>query len=169
VQLSTSGHEPFFSWLGHSPVGLLGVGLTGIGLGVGIGFGVSASKASDNADSVAAAVQSQIESDNRMGNKTPANVCNPSVGAQIYARYQKACGVLTDDFDKRDTDKNIATAGFVGAGIGLVTITVGYLVSGKASSSKAAAPSKNSAQAPRAVVVPVFATHESGLAIIGRF
>jgi hypothetical protein len=169
VQLSTSGREPFFSWLGHSPVGLVGVGLTGIGLGVGIGFALSASKASDNADSVAAAIQAQIDGDNKMGNKTPPNVCSSSVSAAVTARYQKACGVLSDDFDKRDSDKTIATAGFVGAGVGLVTLTVGYLVSSKSSSSKASVPAKDVAQAPRAVVVPVIATHESGIAILGRF
>jgi hypothetical protein len=169
VQLSTSGREGFFSWLGHSPVGLVGVGLTGIGLGVGIGFALNASKASDNADSVAAAIQAQIDGDNKMGNKTPSNVCSPSVSPQVAARYQKACGVLSDDFDKRDSDKTIATAGFVGAGIGLVTVTVGYLVSSKSSTSKATLPSKNVAQAPSAVVVPVISTHESGIAILGRF
>jgi hypothetical protein len=169
VQLSTSGRESFFGWLGHSPIGLIGLGVTGVGLGVGIGFGVSASKAQENADSVAAAIQKQIDDDNKMGGRVPSNVCNPSVSPQIAVRYQKACGVLTDDFDKRDTDKNFATAGFVGAGVGVATIVVGYLATSKTSSGKASAPSKNVAQAPSAVLVPVISTHESGLSIVGRF
>jgi hypothetical protein len=173
VSLSTSGRESFFSWLGHSPVGLVGVGLTGVGLGVGVTFAVFGGKAGENADSVAGAIQSQMDEDNKHLPATmqiPAAVCSPTVTDEaVAARYQKACGVLKDDIDRRDTDKTVATAGFVAAGVGLVTTVTAYLVSSK-SSSKAAAPSpKTAAQAPRFVVVPVINAREGGLHILGRF
>lgn len=169
VSMSTSGREPFFSWLGHSPVGLVGVGLTGIGLGAGVGFSLAGRSAGENADSVAAAIQAQIAEDNAMGAPTPAAVCSPSVSPSVATRYQKACSVLQDDIDKRDTDKTIATAGFVAAGVGLATTITAYLVSSKSSAKATATPSKVAAQAPRIVVVPVIGARENGLQILGRF
>jgi hypothetical protein len=173
VQLSTSGREPFFTWLGHSPVGLVGLGLTGVGVGVGIGFGLGASRADDNATSVASAIQDEI----------PRELNDPAVRARRtpegnYAvcadpalpRFERACSVLKDDIDKRDTDKIIAAVGFATAGVGFATIVVGYLVTSKTSASKASAPpSKDVAQTPRIMVVPVLDPHESGLHIVGRF
>lgn len=168
VQLSSAGRTPFFTWLGHSGVGIVGVGLTGIGIGMFAGFSIAGGQASDNADSVAAAIQDEItkEANDPKVRLMRANVC----ADPVVASFEKACTVLKDDIDKRDTDKTLATVGLVAAGVGLTTTITAYFLTSKPSSNKAATPAPQAAsQAPRITLVPVIAAHESGLQIIGRF
>jgi hypothetical protein len=180
VTVSTAGREPFFSWLGHSPLGIIGVGATGIGLGMFIGFGVGASKASDNADSVANAITNQIADDNRAIDKQnqslPANQRLPHVDANrgvcappAVAKYDKACSVLQDDMDKRDADRNLATIGIAVAGVGVATTVLGYFLTSRPSSKTASSSHEPKAQAPSATLIPVIGPQENGLQLVGRF
>ncbi len=168
AQLSSSGRQPFFTWLGHNGVGILGVGLTGIGIGMFAGFSVAGSKAGDNANSVAAAIQDEIAKEKNDPNirLMRSNVCaDPAVPS-----FEKACSVLKDDIDKRDTDKSFATAGAVVAVVGLVTTVTAYLVTSKTPSSKASTPApKVAAETPSVALVPVLGPRENGLTILGRF
>ena len=153
--------------------------MTGGGAGMGIGFALAGTKAGENADSVANAIQGQIADDNKaideqnrtMGTniaRVPPGVCSPNAPAAVVSRYSKACSVLQDDVDKRDSDKTLATAGIVIGVVGLATTITAYLATSKSSTSKAS-NSRDVAQAPRAVIVPVIGAHESGFQIVGRF
>lgn len=161
VQASSSGRTPFFPWLGHSGLGIAGVGLTVVGIGVFAGFSVAGGQAGDNADSVAAAITDEIAKE-----KTRSNVC----ADPVVPSFQKACTVLKEDIDKRDQDKTFATVGLVVAGVGVVTTVTAYLLTSKNSPSKAGEPPpKTASVTPGVSLVPVVGAHEHGLELIGRF
>jgi hypothetical protein len=175
VQLSSAstGRQPFFTWLGHSGWGITGVVLTGVGIGTIAGFTIIGNQASDNVDSVAGAIQTEINKDKNdpavRARMTPEGNY-PVCADPALPTFAKACAVLKDDIDKRDLDRTVATAGIVVAVAGLTTVVAGYLLSPKTSSTKAAGPApKVASQAPSVAVVPVIGAHESGLQILGRF
>jgi hypothetical protein len=74
--------------------------------------------------------------------------------------YTKACGVLQDDINKRDTDVTIATIGAVVAGVGVAAIVTGYLLRTKKGEQAALS-------AP--VVAPVIGPGTGGLTVVGSF
>src|SRR5882724_1476032 len=49
--VASGGRKPFLKWLVGSPVGVIGLGLTGVGVGGGIGFALASHKAYANSDS----------------------------------------------------------------------------------------------------------------------
>jgi hypothetical protein len=166
AQVSTEGSEPFFSWLGHNGVGIAGLGVMVVGIGVGTGFALAASKASENSDAVASQI---LTESTRIGTDSMGICVNPKAkvdGAQLseadkpgeVQKFTQACSLLSDDLDKHKQDRAIATGGFALAGVGLAATLTAYLLTSSRSSTSA-----------KALVVPVFAPSQRGLALIGTF
>jgi hypothetical protein len=146
---SSDTHEAFFTWLGHSSVGLTGLGVTAIGLGLFAGFGVAGMKAADNADNVAAKIAEH-------GMQTGANRSDLCADP-IEETYQLPCETLRDNMDKRDTDQVIATFGLVAAGVGLTTTVTAYFLTRK------------SGEPPTTSLTPIIGPRTTGIAIGGTF
>jgi hypothetical protein len=143
-------NESFFGWLGHSGIGLAGVGVTAIGLGLFAGFGLAGIKAAQNADSVAG----KITEHGRESGSTRTNWCS----SPVESVYEAPCATLRDNLDRRDMDRTVATVGIVAAGIGLTTTITAYLLS-----------SPRTAEGPVTWIHPVLAPHAAGLSIRGSF
>jgi hypothetical protein len=156
---SSEGREPFFAWGGHAGAAV-GLGLTAVGIGVFAGFGLASMKASDNADAVEAAIRTQTAKDGI----SSQGVCgdpNARPAKPPVSGYGTACSVLTDDMNKRDTDRTIATVGIIAAGVSLVgTITLYFATARRGG---------GQATEPHIVATPTVGPHQSGLAIVGSF
>jgi len=146
----SDGREGFFSWLGHSGVGLTGVGVTAIGLGLFAGFGIAGMKAADNADNVAA----KIAEHGAQSGSTRTSWCSPP----IEEGYQLPCETLRDNLDKRDTDRSIATVGIIAAGVGLTTTVTAYFLSARRTN-----------ETPATAITPVIGPRFTGLSLGGAF
>jgi len=166
TQISSEGTEPFFTWLGHNGIGIAGVGVMVVGIGVGTGFALAANKASENSDSVA--LQIQVEA-TRIGVESMSFCVDPTKkveGSKLNSadqpaeiqKFVQACSLLSDNLDKRRQDRLFATGGFALAGVGLAATLTAYLLTSNRSSTSA-----------RALVVPVIAPGQRGLALVGRF
>ena len=132
--------------------------MTVAGLGVGTGFAIAAPRATSSADSIDD--QIRVEADRRAepGGHGSDELCVP--GYANYVHYANACELLHDNRAKADTDRTVATVGFVAAGVGVIgTVTMYFLTSGKGSPPTA----------PQATVAPIVGPNTSGLAIVGRF
>jgi hypothetical protein len=182
AQPVNEGREPFFIWLGHNGVGMAGLAATLIGTGVGTGFVIAGNKASENADSVASQIQNEaatlqvssksicvdphgkVYNESILSSSHSSNVTDAQRNEEV-ARLQNACSMLSHNLDLRKTDRTLATAGFVLAGVGLTaTLAAYFLTSGRSSS-----PSGQGASTVRALVLPVIGGDQAGLAVIGSF
>jgi hypothetical protein len=150
VRASTSTQEPFFYWLTHSGVGLTGLVVTVAGIGVGAGFTIAGSMASSNVDSVTSAIETRAAQLGVM----PSVPCSPAASG-----FENACATLDDNMSKRDTDRTVATIGFVAGGIGVVGTLVAYFVTGKTTETREM----------RATVAPVVSRNAGGLFVTGAF
>ena len=178
----SSGRKPFFRWLGSSPVGLVGVGLTGVGLGVGVGMAIASGKSYDNADSVAAQIKSTAATDSGVMNPNTAALCRdprawlvsngyvekgrtPDLQTRT-AQYETACAKYPDNVSRGDTLKTLATVGFVVGGVAAVGTVVYYFLdpNAKESSSKTARSSRR-----RLALVPDVGQGQTGLILLGTF
>lgn len=155
--LSTEGREAPIHWLTHNKLAWIGLGVTAVGLGLGVGFTVAAGKAGDNADSLANDIRTDalLHASNHSAN----GICSSTNAADIK-RYSGPCSDYQNDLDQRTSDKHIATAGFVIAGLGVVGTGVAYFLTSKP---------KDGGGAPAAVVVPTYAPGFAGLAAGGAF
>jgi hypothetical protein len=178
VPASSGGRKPFFSWLVSSPVGLVGLGLTGVGLGGGIGFALGSKKNYDSANSVASQIIQTAALDSGMAQPNTSSLCispqawlegvhyakSPPL-AQRALQYQDACSKYQKDVHNGDTMKTVATVGFVVSGVAAVGTIVYYFVD------PGARVSSDSARvnARRLALVPVLAPGERGLSLQGNF
>jgi outer membrane biosynthesis protein TonB len=144
----TEEREGFISWVGHSDLALVGLGVTGIGVGMFIGFGLAAQRADENVASVAAQIRQESENQRL----TRVNVC----AAPVQSGFDSACSVLSDNVDARDLDRTLATVGIVAAGIGAAATVTAYFV-GSGSSGR------------RAQITPMFGPKQTGLGVVGTF
>lgn len=175
---TSGGRKPFFSWLVSSPVGLAGLGLTGVGLGGGIGFALASKKNYQSADSVASQIVQTAAVDSGMANPSTGSLCLSPASwlqgvhynktpplAQRALQYQDACSKYQKDVDNGDTMKTVATVGFVVSGVAALGTIVYYFVdpSAKVSSESARA------NARRITLLPVLAPGERGLSLQGNF
>jgi hypothetical protein len=178
VPTSGSGRKPFFKWLVTSPVGLVGLGLTGVGLGGGIGFAVASKKNYDSADSVASQIIQTAAIDSGMANPNTASLClSPESWlqgvhynkmpplAQRALQYVDACSKYQNNVHNGDTMKTVATVGFVVSGVAAVGTVVYYFVDPSARKSGDSAH----ANARRVALVPSVGPRETGLSLVGSF
>ncbi|HEX9297068.1 MAG TPA: PEGA domain-containing protein [Polyangiaceae bacterium] len=149
IRVSTGGREPFFKWLGHNGVGIVGLSITVIGIGVFVGGAIFAKQANDNADNVAEQIRLNISPAD--GDKQ--NACAPPVAV----KFQDPCTILRDNLDKRDTDRTVATIGAVAAGVGFTATIAAYFLSSK------------SGEPSQAHVAPLLGPKQAGIAVVGSF
>jgi len=148
---STSSREPFFYWLTHSGAGLAGLGVTVIGLGVGVGFTIAGQSASNNVDKVTAAILDHAANVGMDPNVVP---CNPAASG-----FESACAVLEDNKNKQDTDRTVATIGYVAGGVGAVATVITYFATAK----------KTNAHEARMTILPYGSPTGAGVSLAGAF
>ena len=175
------GRKPFFKWLVSSPVGLVGLGLTGVGVGGGVGFALASKKAYSNSDSVAEQIKAAAAIDSGMPKPDTTNLCNdptawlqmegydkgnktPSINDRA-AEYTSACAKYPDNVHKGDTFKTLSTVGFVVGGVAAVGTIVYYFIDPSAKEATTAAH----AGSRRVAFVPSIAPGQAGLTVLGSF
>jgi len=172
--------KSFFGWLGSSPVGLVGLGLTGVGLGSGVGFALASNHAYSNADAVAAKISSTAAGDNHApppldtrGLCTDPStwlmnagyVPSPTSLSDRAGQYANACSKYHDNVHSGDTYKTVSTVSFVVAGVAAVGTIIYYFVDPNAETPAESARTS----APRVSVVPTMGPGERGLSVVGSF
>ena len=177
----SGGRKPFFKWLVSSPVGWVGLGLTGVGVGSGIGFSIASKKNYDNADSIAAQITSNAKADAAPAMASTSNLCTDPkawLNSINYAtsgktpdfdkrvgQYQNACAKYPDATKNGDTMKTIATVGFVVGGVAAVGTVIYYFIDPNAVEG---AKDARHAVRRRLALVPSVGP-QTGLTLVGSF
>ena len=172
------GRKPFFKWLGSSPLAIVGVGLTGVGLGSGIGLAVASKKSYDDADSVAAQINTAAAIDSMDSTPDTSNLCTspstwlakqtppPQDIAGRASQYTAACSKYEDTVNTGDTLKVWSTVGFVTAGAAAVGTVIYYFIDPNAREDS----SRSAAREPRRIaIVPTVGPAQTGLTLLGSF
>jgi len=172
------GRKPFFKWLVTSPVGVVGLSLTGVGVGGGIGLAVASKKSYDNADSVAAQITHAASQDSMMANPDTRDLCNdpsswlmkqaspPSDIAARTGQYDAACSKYRDNVNSGDQLKTWSTVGFVVGGVAAVSTVILYFVDPAARLDSGAEARR---EQKRLAIVPSVGPGQTGLTVIGSF
>ncbi len=176
-----AGRKPFFKWLVSSPVGIVGLGLTGVGVGGGIGFAIASKKAYSNSDSVADQIKAAAAIDSGLAKPDTTNLCNdPTSWLQMEGydksnktpalkdravEYSSACAKYPDNVHKGDTFKTLSTVGFVVGGVAAIGTIVYYFIDPNAKESEGTAH----AGRRRVAFVPNVAPGQAGLTVLGSF
>ena len=179
---SSGGRKPFFKWLVSSPVGVVGLGLTGVGLGVGVGASLASNHAYNNADSIADQIKSNAAADAAPAMRSTSDLCSdpktwldsvnyatsnktPDYQTRI-GEYKNACAKYPDTTKTGDTLKTVATVSFVVGGVAAVgTIVYYFLDPGAVEHERASKRSPTR----RIAIVPTISPSNSGLTVIGSF
>jgi tetratricopeptide (TPR) repeat protein len=170
IEVSTEGRKPFVDWVIEDKVAWATGGATVLGLGLGIMFAAFAQNASSNADSIAGQIKVVAERDPELENydgfDRSRNPCADPIPITSRTNYAPACSQLQDNLDTRDTDKTVATVGFVVAGLGAVSTGVLYFLRTDPDKSASSTASRSPANT---IVAPVFGPDIRGLSIGGTF
>jgi len=178
---SKGGYPPFFSWLTSSPPGLIGGGLTIMGLGGGAGFAIFSKKKYDDANTLADEIEAQAISD-RTNTLPTTGICRDprtwlqaagysgtSGGAvpmdQRVAEYESACAQYSDDVDNADRFKTLSYVGFATAGAAATATIIAYLFSASDDETASRASDRTTAT----TFVPVLTESERGIVVVGHF
>jgi len=177
----SAGRKPFFKWLVSSPVGLVGVGLTGVGLGSGIGLAIASKKSYDNADAVAEQITTHAAMDSMLANPDTNGLCaspskwlmeagypagaDPDLATRA-GQYSNACSKYQDNVSSGDTMKTLSTVGFITSGVAAVGTVIYYFVDPNARKDSA----QEARRAQRQIaIVPSVSPTQTGLTVIGSF
>jgi len=175
---SSAGRKPFFSWLVSSPVGIVGLGLTGVGVGGGIGLAVASKQSYKNADSVAAQITHAASQDSMMATPDTRDLCNdPSAWLNKQAnppadvptragQYNAACSKYQDNVNSGDQLKTWSTVGFVVGGVAAVGTVIFYFVDPNA---RVDTGDSARGERRRVALVPSIGPAHTGLTLIGSF
>ena len=178
-----AGRKPFFSWLVGSPVGVVGLSLTGVGLGVGIGGALGSKHSYNNADSIAAQIKKNAAADSNQASPDTSSLCSdprtwltsrgyvtnmktPDLTTRV-GEYQNACSKYPDNVHTGDTLKTVSTVGFVVSGVAAVGTIVAYFIDPSARESNKDA--RVHAPARQLALVPTIGPAQSGLTLMGSF
>jgi hypothetical protein len=177
----SAGRRPFFKWLVSSPVALVGVGLTGVGLGSGIGLAIASKKSYDNADLVADQITTHAATDSGMTNPDTSELClSPSkwlMGAKYPAnatpnlstragQYSNACSKYQDNVNSGDQLKTWSTVGFIVGGVAAVGTVIYYFVDPNAREGGEKAAQRERREL---AIVPSVGPGHTGLTVVGSF
>jgi len=177
----SAGRKPFFKWLVSSPVGWVGIGLTGAGVGSGIGLGIASKKSYDNANSVADQITTHAALDSMDPNHSTSGLCDsPSkwlmeAGYPADAKpdlptrasqYNTACSKYQDNVNTGDTLKTWSTVGFVVGGVAAVGTVIYYFIDPNA---REDSPQEGRRAERRIAIVPSVGPSQTGLTVIGSF
>lgn len=159
ISMDTSGpREPFIHWATRNKLAWVGGGVTVLGLGVGIGFALGSQSAYSNADTVASQIGAQAAKD---GYNTAGLCSHPPT-----TDYQGACQLYEDDRNKGDSQKTVATVGFILAGAAAAGTVVYYFIDSKPKKSATGATPPHGL---RAGILPIAGPTEQGLGVVGEF
>ena len=185
---SSAGRKPFFSWLVSSPVGIVGLGLTGVGLGVGVGTALASNHAYNNADSIAEQIKRNAASDAKAGMLANASTVGTSdlctdPGKWLMkvnypmsgytpnfntrtGEYKNACAKYPDTTKNGDTLKTVATVSFIVGGVAAVGTIVYYFLDPNAveGHEQASKPGRRSV-----AIVPTVSATQGSLTLTGTF
>jgi hypothetical protein len=178
----SAGRKPFFKWLVGSPVGVVGLGLTGVGLGVGFGGALASNHSYNNADSIAEQIKKNAAADSNQASPDTSSLCSDPqswLTKQNYVtngktpdlatrsgEYKNACSKYPDNVNRGDTLKTVATVGFVVGGVAAVGTIIYYFID-----SNAYEGSEKDArvQRRRLTITPTFGPAQSGITVMGSF
>lgn len=177
---ASHGRKPFFKWLGSSPVGLVGLGLTGVGLGVGVGTALASKHSYNNADSIADKIKSTAATDSGMAEPNTRSLCTdpkawltangyatsgktPDITTRA-AQYSDACAKYPDNVNSGDKLKTIATVSFVVSGVAAVGTILYYFLDPHAQESE-----KQASTLRRLAFIPSVGPAQTGLTVLGSF
>jgi tetratricopeptide (TPR) repeat protein len=155
------GRQGFVPWFVENKLAWVGGGLTLVGLGVGIGFALQSKQSYDDATSIKNQIVQRANAE---------SVDGPCAGGgQVTGAtdYRAACKRFDDRTSDGDTQKGVATAGFVIAGLAAAGTVAYYFVDSgkKKQSGKRRAPRTGL----RAGVAPVLNPASRGLLVVGEF
>lgn len=158
VYVSTTGRQPFLTWVAQEPVAWATLGVTAVGVGLGAFGLVSAASAGNKADDLTIQIQQRWTLDPEAKTARPGgNVClNPALVTSA-SNFEAACGKLQSTLDDERSAKNLAWVGVGVAAAGAIGTTVAYFLTSKKS------------EAPTAVVTPVYGPDHAGLSLAGSF
>ena len=174
----SAGRKPFFKWLVSSPVGVVGLSLTGVGVGSGIGLAVASKKSYDNADSIAAQITRAASQDSMTANPDTRDLCNnpsswlmkqaspPSDLSARAGQYDAACSKYQDTVHNGDQLKTWSTVGFVVGGAAAVGTVILYFVD---PSARVDTGGNARSQQRRLAIVPSVGPAQTGLTVMGSF
>jgi hypothetical protein len=163
---ANGGLKPgFFSWATSTPVGLIGLGLFLGGAGVGGAFGVMAAGSKSDAEKLATDIEGRAETGGLGERKDNPCADPPAPG------FDEDCGALQKELDTNKNQRTIATIGLAGAGVGLLTLTVGYLMSGPKNESTTTGRVRSAPQPARAQLrlSPLLGPSTAGVGFGGTF
>ena len=174
---TSAGRKPFFKWLVTSPAGVVGLGLTGVGVGGGIGLAVASKKSYDNADSVAAQITHAAAQDSMMQNPDTRDLCNDPHAwlvkknfmgdiAGRSSQYNAACAKYQDNVSNGDQMKTWSTVGFVVGGVAAAGTVIFYFVDPGA---KESSGNEARREQRRVSLVPSVGPGHTGLTVMGSF
>jgi hypothetical protein len=180
-----AGRKPFFKWLVGSPVGVVGLGLTGVGLGVGVGGALASNHSYNNADSIAERIKKNAAADSNQASPNTSSLCSdpgswltdrgyvtnmktPDLATRI-GEYNNACSKYPDNVNKGDTLKTVATVGFVVGGVAAVGTIIYYFIDPNARESSTQNGKDARAPQRRLAIVPTLGPAQSGLSVMGSF
>ena len=170
-----AGYQPFFSWLGGSPLGIAFTGLTVAGLATGTTTWVLAEGKDSDARSAELQIQAAADID-----RIPDGVRLCPVGDQVRQAvsmmravdYEHACDVRQQNYDRADTYRTVRAVSFIAAGVGLAGVIVSYVATGR-EDNVASSTGPKRARKPssdfHAELVPIWGRDQRGLAVVGRF
>jgi hypothetical protein len=174
----SAGRKPFFKWLVSSPVGLVGVGLTGVGLGGGIGLAIASKKSYQDADSVANQITTAAAIDSMDPTPDTSSLCAspsawlmkqdnpPSNVPKRASEYSNACSKYEDNVNTGDQLKTWSTVGFVVGGVAAVGTVIYYFVDPNA---REDGSQDGRGERRRIAIVPSIGPAQTGLTVIGSF
>jgi hypothetical protein len=173
---SSSERPPFFHWLTHSTIGMVGGAVTVVGVGTGVGFAIASKSAYDSADNIAEQIRAAATAD-MIG---ASGACTGDISyklelagyeggddALVAARaadYQAACAKYQSKADSGDSAKQLAAISWVVAGVAAAGTLAFYFIDGSESSESGRSKPRH-----RTAVVPWISGSERGLFLVGEF
>jgi hypothetical protein len=177
-EASHSGRKAFFPWLFNSPPGLIGAGLTGVGLIGGVAFALGSKSSYNAADGVERDIENNAIAVDKKDNG-PKGVCvnvdgwlkdhaadqysDAALRAKRVGEYTKFCNKYKDNVKSGDTFKKLAIVSFAVGGAAAVGTIVYYFVD----SGKEESASKGSRR--RMIFIPLYEPGFAGGMVSGSF
>lgn len=157
--------QPFVPWFVENKLAWVLSGVAVVSLGVGIGFALQSKQSYDDADSIKNKIidRAQIEGVDGPCADGGKNIPNGT-------DYREACTRFDERTSDGDTQKGVATAGFVIAGLAAAGTVVYYFVdSGKKKQSGKHYVKPKARTGFRAGVAPVLNPASRGILVVGEF
>jgi hypothetical protein len=162
------GYESFLDWQKRSAIAWAGDGLFVVGLGLGVVMSIEASKAQSTVDDLTTKLKTAAAQDPYLTTpEAKAAPCAPGT-PQTLNHYAGVCNDLQTSLNQKSSDSNVATVGFVLAGVGAVGVVGGYFLTRK-TADEAAASAKQDESQTKLAVTPLLSPQLLGFGARGTF